>query len=318
MRKGRELIGWGVATGCWEAQQHPCRAKAILTADGKLVVSSATADIGTGTYTSMTQVAADTLSLPIENVSFELGNSDMPLAPLQGGSWTMASVGTAVKQVCEEVKATLLKYAKKTDHSPFKGADLKDVVFAEAKITLKADTAKSISYKDILQQSGKNVIEEETTAIPNMLKQKTFSGYTHSAVFAEVMVDEDLGTITVARVVTAVAAGRIINTKTARSQVLGGVVWGIGMALQEDSVADERFGRFMNHNLSEYHVPVNADINAIDIIFVEEHDDEINPLGVKGVGEIGIVGVAAAISNAIYHATGKRLRNLPMHFDELL
>jgi xanthine dehydrogenase YagR molybdenum-binding subunit len=318
MRNGKELIGWGVATGCWEAQQQPSRAKAWLTADGKLVVSSGTADIGTGTYTSMTQIAAETMGMPLQDITFKLGDTDLPLSPLQGGSWTMASVGTAVKQVCEEVKATVLKYAKKIEHSPFKGLDMEDVVFADGKISAKKDLTLALTFAEVLQQSGKNVIEEETTALPNFLKQKQFSSYTHSAVFVEVMVDEDLGTIRVTRVVNAVAAGKIINTKTAASQVSGGVVWGISMALQEDSVADQKFGRFMNHNLSEYHVPVNADINAIDVIFVEENDEEINPLGVKGVGEIGIVGTAAAISNAIYHATGKRLRSLPMHFDELV
>lgn len=151
-----------------------------------------------------------------------------------------------------------------------------------------------------------------------MLKQKQYSRYTHSAVFVEVKVDEDLGTVHVTRVVTAVAGGRIINPKTARSQVLGGVVWGISQALQEDSVLDNNLGRFMNNNLGEYHVPVNADIKDIDVIFVEEHDDIVNPLGVKGLGEIGIVGVAAAVSNAVYHATGKRVRDLPIQLNKLL
>lgn len=318
MRKGNELIGWGVATGCWEAQQQPSRAKAQLNADGKIVISCATADIGTGTYTAMTQVAAEIMGVALEDVVFKLGDSDFPLSPMQGGSWTMATVGTAVKQVCEEVKATLLKHARKIERSPLKGLNMEDVVFAQGTILSREDPSASLTFTEILQKSGVNVIEEITTTIPNPLKQKQFSSYTHSAVFVEVIVDEDLGTIHVTRVVNAVAAGKIINTKTAGSQILGGTVWGISMALQEDSVADKRYGRFMNHNLSEYHIPVNADINAIDVIFVEENDEEINPLGVKGVGEIGIVGTAAAISNAIYHATGKRLRNLPMHFDELI
>lgn len=318
MRKGNQLIGWGVATGCWEAQQQPSRAKAVLTADGKLEVSCATSDIGTGTYTSMTQVAAETLGLPIDKITFKLGDSEMPMTPLQGGSWTMATVGTAVKQVCEEIKTTLLKQAKNLKKSPLKGLKIDDVVFEDGKIISKLDQRAMVSFEEILLQNELQSIEEETTAIPNMLKQKQFSSYTHSAIFAEVTVDEDLGTIRVTRVVNAVAAGRIINPKMAGSQILGGVVWGISMALQEDSVADERFGRFMNHNLSEYHIPVNADINSIDVIFVHEEDEEINPLGVKGVGEIGITGTAAAIANAIYHATGKRLRSLPMHFDELI
>ena len=151
-----------------------------------------------------------------------------------------------------------------------------------------------------------------------MLMQRKCAHFTHSAVFAEVKVDEELGIVRVTRVVNAVAAGRILNPKTARSQILGGVVWGIGMALHEETLTDHRLGRFMNHNLAEYHVPVNADIHEIDVIFVEEQDDEINPLGVKGVGEIGIVGTAAAIANAVFHATGKRVRDLPITLDKLL
>ena len=140
----------------------------------------------------------------------------------------------------------------------------------------------------------------------------------HSAVFVEVKVDEDLGTIHVTRVVSAIAGGRVLNPKTARSQIMGAIVWGIGMALEEESVIDQNFGRFMNHSLAEYHVPVNADVHDIDVIFVEEHDAHDNPLGVKGLGEIGIVGVAGAIANAIFHATGKRIRDLPITLDKLL
>lgn len=151
-----------------------------------------------------------------------------------------------------------------------------------------------------------------------MLKQRKYAFNPHSAVFVEAKVDENLGTVQISRVVSAVAAGRILNPKTARSQILGGVVWGIGMALQEDSVLDHQFGRFINHDLAGYHVPVHADMPEIEVLFVEEHDTVVNPLGVKGVGEIGLVGVAAAIANAVYHATGKRVRDLPITMDKLL
>ena len=317
-KKGNYLIGSGVATGAWEAQQMPARAKALLSVGGKLVVSSATADIGTGTYTAMTQIAAETLGLPLEDVTFKLGDSIMPMAPLQGGSWTAATIGSAVKMVCDDVKAKLFQMARKLPNSPFADADAEEVVFANGSISQKAQPDIYYTLDEVMKKSELNYIEAEATSVPNMLKQKKYSRYTHSAVFVEVAVDEDLGTVHVNKVVTAVAAGRIINTKTARSQVLGGVVWGISMALHEDSVMDDRIARFMNHDLAEYHVPVNADIKDIDVIFVEEHDDIVNPLGVKGLGEIGIVGVAAAVSNAIYHATGKRLRNLPMQLNQLL
>jgi xanthine dehydrogenase YagR molybdenum-binding subunit len=318
MNEGNCLIGYGVATGAWEAQQMPARAKAKLSIDGRLEVSCGTADIGTGTYVSMTQVAADTLGLPLEDVTFKLGDTALPLAPLQGGSWTASSVGSAVFSVCNDIKTKLLKMASKIDSSPFKKADIEDVLFENGCVCLKAEPSISYNITEIMRQSEVNFIEEDTTCIPNMLKQRKFSRYTHSAVFVEVKVDEDLGAIHVTRMVTAVAAGKIINPKTSRSQVLGGMVWGIGMALQEDSFLDNNLGRFMNHDLAEYHVPVNADIKDLDVIFVEEHDEIVNPLGVKGVGEIGIVGVAAAISNAVYHATGRRIRSLPITLDKVL
>jgi len=157
-------------------------------------------------------------------------------------------------------------------------------------------------------------IEKEGSAAPN----EKSTHYTHSAIFAEVKIDEQLGVVRVTRIVNAVAAGRILNPKLAASQILGAVVGGIGMALHEETLTDHRFGRFMTHNLADYHVPVNADVQATDVIFVDEKDNEINPLGVKGVGEIGIVGTAAAIANAIYHATGKRIRDLPITPDKLL
>lgn len=317
-REGNYLVGWGVATGAWEAQQMPVRAKAHLSADGKLVVSSGTSDIGTGTYTSMTQIAADTLGLPLENVVFELGDTNLPLAPLQGGSWTASSVGSAVFSVCNDIKSKLLRMARKVKHGPFADAHDEDVVFAEGKLALKSNPQAALTISEIMHENEVNVIEEDVTSLPNMLKQKNYSRYTHSAVFVEVKVDEDLGTVNVTRVVTAVAAGKIINLKTSRSQVLGGVVWGISQALQEDSVMDNNIGRYMNHDLAEYHVPVNADIHNIDVIFVEEHDEVVNPLGVKGLGEIGIVGVAAAISNAVYHATGKRVRDLPIQLNKVM
>jgi xanthine dehydrogenase YagR molybdenum-binding subunit len=317
-KKGNYLIGSGVATGAWEAQQMPARAKALFSIDGKLTVSSATADIGTGTYTSMTQVAAETIGLPLQDVTFKLGDSVMPMAPLQGGSWTMATIGSAVKLVCEEIKTKLLNMAAKLANSPFAKADAADVIFANGSLSLKDQPHVYYTLEEVMKMSGVNYVDADVTSLPNMLKQKKYSRYTHSAVFVEVAVDEDLGTVHVNRVVSAVAAGRIINTKTSRSQVLGGIVWGIGMALHEDSVLDSRIARFMNHDLAEYHVPVNADIKDIDIIFVEENDEVVNPLGAKGLGEIGIVGVAAAISNAIYHATGKRVRDLPIQLDKLL
>ena len=315
MRRGSTLIGWGMAGGTWESMQRKAAASARLTVDGELTVSSATKDIGTGTYTVMTQIAAELLGLPLEDVTFRLGDSSLPEAPVEGGSFTVASVGSAIKAACEAVRKTLLGLARKVEGSPLAEASLDEVEFAEGRIRLKAEPSRSVAIAEAMRAGGVDVIEEEVSAEP---KPDKYSRHTHSAVFAEVEVDEDFGTVRVRRVVTAIAGGRVINPKTARSQVMGGIVWGIGSAVHEESVLDHRFGRFMTHNLADYHVPVNADVEEIEVIFVEEHDDLVNPLGAKGLGEIGVVGVAAAVANAVHHATGKRVRALPITLDKLL
>jgi xanthine dehydrogenase YagR molybdenum-binding subunit len=316
MRDGNELVGWGMATGIWEAMQMPASARAVLTANGSVEIASATADIGPGTYTWMAQLAAEMLGVPIENVTAKLGDSALPDAPVEGGSFTVSSVGSAIHAACRAVQKELLGLAQKMARSPLAGAKLDDVVFAEGKIRHKHEESREVSVADAMRAGKADRIEKEASAEPN--ERSKYSHLTHSAVFAEVKVDEQLGVIRVMRVVSAVAAGRILNPKLASSQILGAVVGGIGMALHEETVTDHRFGRFMSHNLADYHVPVNADVHAIDVIFVEEKDDEINPLGVKGVGEIGIVGTAAAVANAVYHATGKRVRDLPITLDKLM
>jgi len=315
MKDGNELVGWGMATGIWEAMQMEASAKAVLTANGSLEIASATADIGPGTYTMMTQLAAATLGVPIEHVTAKLGDSSLPHAPVEGGSFTTSSVGCAIYAACREVQKELLRLTQKIPGSPLTGARLEDVTFVDDKIQRKNNGA-VVSLTDAMRAGKVDRIEKECTAAPN--EKSEYAHYTHSAIFAEVKVDEQIGLIRVTRIVNAVAAGRILNPKIAASQILGAVVGGIGMALHEETVTDHRFGRFMNHNFADYHVPVNADVRAIDVIFVDEQDDEINPLGVKGVGEIGIVGTAAAIANAIYHATGKHVRDLPITIDKLL
>jgi xanthine dehydrogenase YagR molybdenum-binding subunit len=316
MKDGNELVGWGMATGIWEAMQMKASAKAVLTANGSVEIASATADIGPGTYTMMTQLAAEMLGVPLHDVTAKLGDSALPDAPVEGGSFTTSSVGSAIHAACRAVQEDLLALAQKMAGSPLAGAKLDDVVFAEGKIRHKDDESREVSVADAMRAGKADRIEKEASAEPN--EDSKYSHNTHSAVFAEVKIDEQLGVVRVTRVVSAVAAGRILNPKIAGSQILGAVVGGIGMALHEDTATDHRFGRFMTHNLADYHVPVNADVHAIDVIFVEEKDDEINPLGVKGVGEIGIVGTAAAVANAVYHATGKRVRDLPITLDKLM
>ncbi|SHH67663.1 xanthine dehydrogenase family protein molybdopterin-binding subunit [Bradyrhizobium erythrophlei] len=315
MRDGADLVGWGMATGVWEALQMPTAARIVLGANGHAEVSCAASDIGTGTYTILAQVAADTLGLPIENISVKLGDSTLPQAPVEGGSWMAASASHAVVATAEDIRKELFALAKKMKASPLGNAELEDVTLADGKIVSRLDADSSVSIADVMRHGGIDRIErEKTNSFPEDISH---ARNTHSAVFAEVKIDEQLGVIRVSRVVSAVAAGRILNTKTAHSQIMGGVVWGIGMALHEETLFDHRYGRIMNANIAEYHVPVNADIHDIQVIFVDEPDRIINPLGIKGLGEIGIVGVAAAIANAIYHATGKRVRDLPITLDKL-
>ena len=317
MREGNTLIGWGMAGGIWDAFHVAADAKAVLTADGKLTVSSATADIGTGTYTIMTQIAAETLGLPIEDVTFRLGDSFLSKAPVEGGSFTAVTVGSAVKAVCEKIGKKLFQLAREIDGSPLADCKIEDVTFTDGQIRSRNDPSRAVSLIKAMRHGGRGNIEEEASAGPAPDEMR-YSHFTHSAVFAEVRVDQDLGTVRVTRVVSALAVGRILNPKTARSQVLGAIVMGIGAALEEESVVDHAFGRFMTHNLADYHVPVNADVDDIEVIFVQEEDGAGNTLGAKGLGEIGTVGVAAAIANAVFHATGKRIRNLPITLDKLL
>ena len=315
MRDGGDLVGWGMATGVWDAFQAPITVRIALGADGHAEVACATSDIGTGTYTIMAQVTADMLGLPLKNISVKLGDSMLPQSPVEGGSWIAASVSNGIATTAEAVRGELLRLAKQIMDSPLKDLSPGDVVLADGRLVSKADASRSAPIADVMRSNKVDRIVQEKTTNPT--EDPNHAHNTHSAVFAEVKVDEQIGVIRVTRVVSAVAAGRILNTKTASNQVLGSVVWGVGMALEEETQIDHRFGRVMNANIAEYHVPVNADIQEIKVIFVDEKDDS-NPLGVKGLGEIGIVGVAAAVANAVYHATGKRVRDLPITLDKIL
>jgi xanthine dehydrogenase YagR molybdenum-binding subunit len=304
-----------MATGVWEALQVPIAVRIVLSANGHAEVSCATSDIGTGTYTIMAQVAADMLGMPIENITIKLGDSSLPQSPVEGGSWIAASVSNGIAATADAIRGDLLRLARRMPNSPFGDIGPDDIVLADGKLVSKRDAAAAVSVADAMRHGSVDRLEQERTTAFEDDGSKAHN--THSAVFAEVKVDEELGVIRVTRIVNAVAAGRILNAKTAHSQIMGGVVWGIGMALHEETVVDHGFGRVMNANIAEYHVPVNSDVYDVKVIFVDEPDETINRLGVKGVGEIGIVGVAAAIANAVYHATGKRVRDLPITLDKL-
>jgi xanthine dehydrogenase YagR molybdenum-binding subunit len=315
MRDGQDLVGWGMATGIWEALQVPIAVRVVLDAESHAEVSCATSDIGTGTYTIMAQVAADMLGLPIDNIAIKLGDSTLPQSPVEGGSWIAASVSNGIVTTCNAVRTELLHLASQMPNSPLADAKPEDVALADGKLVSRKDASHAAPLGDIMRHAAVERIEkEETASFPD---DGSHAHNTHSAIFAEVKVDEQIGVIRVTRVVNAVAAGRILNATTAHSQILGSVVWGIGMALHEETLIDHKFGRIMNANIAEYHVPVNADIGDIKVIFVDERDDLVNPLGIKGLGEIGIVGVAAAVANAVYHATGRRVRDLPITLDKI-
>lgn len=294
MRDGRYLIGMGMATATYPVLTSPASAKAKMLSDGSVLVQSSTHEMGGGTATVMAQLIADTLNLPFEKVCFEYGDTKLPYAPVSGGSMTVSSVGSAVHGAVKGLQAKVLELG---------GVSQSDSLTIE-------------DYASILRKKNKEQIEVEYDA--KFDQDKKYSKHAFGAQFVEVRIDPDFGEVRINRYTGAFACGKILNHKTARSQFMGGIIMGIGMALMEETVVDPNSGRVMNANLGEYHVPVNADIPDIDIEMVEEIDNHVNPIGTKGIGEVGITGVAAAVANAVYHATGKRIRNLPITPDKVM
>jgi len=318
MRDGKWLVGWGMATATYPARRAPAGAVARLMPDGRVQLRAGTQEIGCGTYTAMTQIAADALGVAPEQVRFELGNTDMPENPASTGSVTAASTGSAVHDVAIALRDKLIQIAITDPQSAVYGAKAADVRIAEGRLTTGVELAgRTESYASLLGRHGGEPVEVTVTARPGQEAQQ-YSMHSFGAVFTEVHVDPDLGLVRVPRIVTAHAVGRILNAKTARSQIISGAVWGVGMALEEETLIDPRTGRYVNADLAEYHVPVNADIGTIDAAFIEEPDEHVSTVGAKGIGEIGITGVAASIANAVYHATGKRVRELPIRIERIL
>jgi xanthine dehydrogenase YagR molybdenum-binding subunit len=320
MRQGNKLVGWGMATASYPVNRMPAACSATLMPDGTALFRSGTQDLGTGTYTVMSQVAADALGVPLDRVRFELGHSQMPEAPVSGGSMTVASVAPAVQAAGKALRLKLLGIAAADERSPLFGATADEVgVDATSdggELYLLTDPARREAMQAIAARHG-GPVEATAKAEPGDEKQ-TYSMHAFGAVFVEVTVDEDLGEIRVPRVVGVYGVGKLMNEKTGYSQLMGGIVWGISLALFEETMMDKREGRAVNGNFAEYHVPTNADIRAIDVQIVDEDDPHVNPLGAKGIGEIGITGVGAAVANAVFHATGKRVRDLPITLDKLL
>ncbi|HET8946803.1 MAG TPA: molybdopterin cofactor-binding domain-containing protein, partial [Candidatus Polarisedimenticolia bacterium] len=336
MRKGNLLVGYGMARGGLGAYQPPCRAIATIRRDGTAFVRSGATDIGPGPYTVMTMLAADCLGVPIDRVRFGLGDSAMPRAPQEGGSGLTGSLGNAVHAACVDLVRAFVDLVRADRESPLEGCRLEGVTVRDGGIQVTDDPSRFETYAAILARHRLDELTSEVESLPPgeapagtmMARGGRFVPFTvpstgarahagaYAAHFVEVHVDADLGTVRVARVVSAVDGGRILNPKTARSQILGGMAMGIGMALLEETVLD-RTGRMATTSLAEYVVAVNADVRDVDVLFVGE-PDAMTPLGTKGVGELAITGMAAAIANAVHHATGVRFRSLPISIEKVL
>ena len=312
------LVGWGVGTATFPALMFEGHAKAAVRRDGSGVMEIGAHDMGQGAWTALAQIAADGLGLDIDQVEFRSGTSDLPDAGIAGGSAHTATAGMAIHNAGADVIARLADLATNDKRSPLFGAGNAGVIARGGHLFRRDDASRGESYADILARAGLAEIEGHGKSAADQAELSTYAMHAHGAVFAEVKVDPDLGQIRATRVLGAFAAGRIINPRMVQSQLCGGMIWGVSFALHERAIMDPRSGRTMNANLAEYHIPVNADVPSIEAITVEEHDTHVNALGIKGVGEIGITGTAGAVANALWHATGVRVRQFPITLDRLI
>jgi xanthine dehydrogenase YagR molybdenum-binding subunit len=328
-REGKYLVGMGMASGSYPVHPGQATARARLFADGHAVVQCGASDLGTGTYTVMTQVAADALGLPPQQVRFELGDTNLPTGPAAGGSKTAAIVSSAVHLSIQDLWQRLARLAIRDSKSPLFRARPEDVVAENGRLVLRQNKQQGEGFAAIMQRAQLSDIEGSATSKSGQLHEAEQLGtnpqlatpramYSFGAHFCEVRVDPELGTVRVSRWVSVIGAGRVLNPKTARSQIIGGSIMGIGAALTEATNRDEQFARYTNASLADYHVPVNADIPNMTVEFIDEHDPYVNAMGVKGIGEVAIVGVSAAVANAVFHATGRRIRSLPITPDKVL
>ncbi|KQR76030.1 xanthine dehydrogenase family protein molybdopterin-binding subunit [Rhizobium sp. Leaf341] len=312
------LVGWGMGTAVFHCPHFPAEARATLRADGTALVETGAADMGQGAWTALAQIAAEALGLDADQVEFHAGLSTLPDAGVAGGSAHTASAGLALHQAGGDAIARLTDLAVNDPQSPLFGAGNIGVIARRGRLYRRDDEARHESYAQILARSGQSEVVGSAKSARDPAVASEHALYSHGAVFAEVKIDPDLGQIRTTRLVGAFAAGRVINPRLVQSQYFGGMIWGLSFALHEEAVTDKRTGRIMNADLAEYRVPVNADIPPLEAILVDEEDAIVNPIGVKGVGEIGITGTVGAIANAVWHATGKRIRKFPIRIEDML
>ncbi|GAB3674178.1 xanthine dehydrogenase family protein molybdopterin-binding subunit [Salinisphaera aquimarina] len=312
------LVGWGVGTASFPVVMFEAEARAILRADGTGVVETGAQDMGQGAWTALAQISADSLKLELDRTVFNAGASDLPDAGVAGGSGHTATVGNAIDAAGRDVIAKLVEMAIADPDSPLHGVAADQVVARWGRLEVVDDGVRGENYADVLRRAGVAEIEGHGRGRADADVAERYAMHAHGAVFAEVKVDPDLGQIRVTRMVGAFAAGRVINPRMVESQFFGAMIWGLGFALHEKADIDARTGRIMNADLAEYRVPVNADVGSIEALVVDEDDPHVNVLGIKGVGEIGVTGTAGAIANAVWHATGKRVRHFPIGIADML
>lgn len=315
-RDGDWLIGYGMSTGTFNAFRWEASARALLNADGSLTIQSAVTDIGPGTGTALTMIAHNVLGVPVNQIKVEYGDTSLPKAPTQGGSAIVSAVGSAVYDACTKIKKVLVDLATK-EGSSLAGRQADELTMADGMLSVEKEPGQKLAIRDLMRTNNLTVIDKSADSKGGP-EQAKYSMYSFSVHFVQVRVNPLTGVVRVSKAVSVADSGRIVSPKTAASQMIGGVAGGIGMALTEEALIDHRFGRFVNNNLADYHVAVHADVPAIETIMIDKPDPIINPMGAKGMGEIALIGFAGAVANAVFNATGQRVRDLPITPDKLL
>ena len=320
MKRDGLTIGWGMAACSWGAMRDNAQASVEIMPNGTALVTTATQDIGTGTYTVLALVVAEATGIPLDKIDVRLGDTTLPAGPISGGSWTTASVIPAVSNAARAAVRSLLALSTTGPNAPFKGASPNDLQLANGRVSRKSDTSSGVPLGDVLARANVRaaVGNGQSSTSFGSEESRKYSLHSFGAQFAEVTWQPEIARLRVSRFVSVIDAGRMLNPKPARNQIEGAVVMGIGMALFEEARYDKRYGAPINSNLADYIMSTNADAPPIDVTFLDYPDKVLNELGARGVGEIGLAGTAAAITAAVYHATGVRVRELPVRIEDLL